>query len=153
VFDVGFFLIATDGHPANSVVVLVLSANDLILGIRGGGVPGLDCCFGGPIGFLALPVTEGNLSPYFNPLVVEVASVEGGDFSLASLALGFGANPGGKNESTLSVLMLSNKEDISNLKSELEAGVFSIFGFESSVSSFSGLKPGGRNALISWKSI
>ena len=107
----------------------------MILGIRGGGVFGLDA-LGGPIGFLALPVTEGNLSPYFNPLVVEVASVEGGDFSLESLVSGFGLNPGGKNESTLSVLILSNKEDISNLKSELEAEVFSIFGFESTFSSF-----------------
>ena len=92
--------------------------------------------FGGPIGFLALPVTEGNLSPYFKPLVVDVASVEGGGFLLASLASGSGLNPGGKNEATFFVSILSNKEDISNLKSELEAELFSIFCFASSFPSF-----------------
>ena len=118
--------------------------------MRGGGVFPRDG-FGGPIGFLALPVTEGNLRPNFNPLVVEEDSVEGEDFSLSSLSSGSGLNPGGKNEETESVLILSNKLDISNLKSELEAELFSMFDFESSVFALSGLNPGGRNALTSWK--
>jgi len=126
VASVGLFVVATDGQPANSVVVLVLSANDLMLGTRPGGVRGLEG-FGGPTGFLLLPVIEGNLSPNFNPLVVEVASVDSGNFSGASSGL----NPGGKKEESNveSVSMLSNNEDISSLKSELEADLFSIFGF------------------------
>lgn len=119
-----------------------LSENDLILGIKGGGVFGLEG-FGGPIGFLALPITEGNLSPNFKPLVVEVDSVAVGVFSCGASS---GLNPGGKREATDSVSMLSNKLEISNLKSELED---SGFVFSTSLSSFCGLKPGGRNALIS----
>ena len=123
-------------------LVSYLSANDLILGMSGGGVPGLDG-FGGPIGFLALPVTDGNFRPYFPPLVVD-----SGTFSAAASGL----NPGGRNEESKveSVSMLSNKEEISNLKSELDAEEFSIFSFGSSLSSVGGLNPGGRNALTSW---
>ena len=123
-----------------------LSANDFILGISGGGVFGREG-FGGPIGFLALPITDGNLRPNFKPLVVEVDSVDDGVFSsVFSLAPPSGLNPGGKNEATDSVSMLSNKLDMSSLKSELDD---SVLGLVSSFSSFGGLNPGGKNALMS----
>ena len=101
--------------------------------------------FCGPIGFLLLPITEGNLSPNFKPFVVEVDSVDDDVFSSGASS---GLNPGGKNEATESVSMLSNKLEMSNLKSELEV---SVFGFvsTSTFSSFCGLNPGGKNALIS----
>ena len=114
-----------------------LSAKDFILGIRGGGVLPLDG-FGGPTGFFTLPITDGNLRPNF-PLVVDVVSVVSATES--------GLNPGGKNELADSVSMLSKRDDMSNLKSELE--LLSIFGFVFSCSSACCLKPGGRNALIS----
>ena len=117
-----------------------LSENDFILGIKGGGVFGRDG-LGGPIGFLALPITEGNLSPNFKPFVVDADSVD-----VFSCGASSGLNPGGKKESTDSVSMLSNKLEMSNLKSELED---SVFGFSTSFSSCCGLKPGGKNALIS----
>ena len=93
---------------------------------------------GGPTGFFALPITDGNLRPNF-PLVVEVVSVVSATDS--------GLNPGGKNELADSVSILSKSDDMSNLKSELES--WSISGFVFSCSSACGLKPGGRNALIS----
>ena len=115
-----------------------LSAKDFILGIRGGGVLPLDG-FGGPTGFFTLPITDGNLRPNF-PLVVDVVSVVSATDS--------GLNPGGKNELTDSVSILSNSDDMSNLKSEFE--LWSISGFVFSFSSSACcLKPGGRNALIS----
>ena len=93
---------------------------------------------GGPTGFFALPITDGNLRPNF-PLVVEVVSVVSATDS--------GLNPGGKNELADSVSILSKSDDMSNLKSELE--LWSISGFVFSCSSDCCLKPGGRNALIS----
>ena len=105
--------------------------------------------FGGPIGFFLLPITEGNLSPNFKPFVVEVDSVDDDVFSsVVSSGASSGLNPGGKNEATESVSILSNKLEMSNLKSELEVSVFG-FVFTSSFSSFCGLNPGGKNALIS----
>ena len=104
--------------------------------------------FGGPIGFFLLPTTEGNLSPNFKSFVVEVDSVDDDVFSsVVSSGASSGLNPGGKNEATESVSMLSNKLEMSNLKSEL---VVSVFGFvsTSTFSSFCGLNPGGKNALI-----
>ena len=94
--------------------------------------------FGGPTGFFALPITDGNLRPNF-PLVVEVVSVVSATDS--------GLNPGGKNELADSVSILSKSDDMSNLKSELE--LWSMSGFVFSCSSACCLKPGGRNALIS----
>ena len=94
--------------------------------------------FGGPTGFFALPITDGNLRPNF-PLVVDVVSVVSATDS--------GLNPGGKNELADSVSILSKSDDMSNLKSELES--WSISGFAFSCSSACCLKPGGRNALIS----
>ena len=63
--------------------------------------------FGGPIGFLLLPITEGNLSPNFKPFVVEVDSVDDDVFSSGASS---GLNPGGKNELTSSNFKESNNE-------------------------------------------
>ena len=96
---------------------------------------------------MALPITDGNLRPNFKPLVVEVDSVDDDVLSsVFSLAPSSGLNPGGRNEATDSVSMLSNKLDMSNLKSELDD---SVLGLVSSFSSFGGLNPGGKNALMS----
>ena len=109
--------------------MIYLSAKDFIFGTSGGGVFPCCCPLGGPIGFLALPVIEGNLRPNFSCLDVDVdvVSVEVGETSSDS-----GLKPGGKKDEAESVSILSNKEDISNLKSDFGDELFAIFFFESS---------------------
>ena len=81
---------------------------------------------------------DGNFTPF---LFGAIASVEV-DASL---------KPGGKNLESAS--MLSNRDDISNLKSDLEDGLLLLIFLrgDSEFSASSGLNPGGRKALMSSK--
>ena len=110
------------------------SPNGFIWIAGGGGVFALDPPRDCPNDFLPLPKMEGNFTPF---LFGARASVE----------VAGSLKPGGKNLESVS--MLSNREDISNLKSDLEDGLLLLIFLRGDSEFSSGLNPGGRNALMS----